>query len=266
MRRLLLAGVLLVSSVPAFAEVNEVYVAQQYGVSFLPFMLMERDKLVEKHAKAAGLGELHVSWAKVAGPSIINDGLVSGSVHFAATAALVKAGLRVWDVDELANALDEAKLFETAFAVHSSLRHPQPPAQDLLHLRAGRSLRNERGPAEARAWFDKVMGPIDDMRGRNLALSGFRDHRPEEVWELIPAPKDGPGPGDTTWMLRAAAVALKGDPAPAEQRDTLKRHYATAPDSPHTRIGRYLVGLASDADAAAIVKNLPASCEVPTAH
>ena len=69
MSRLLLAGVLVTFAFPVSAEVNEVQVAQQYGVSFLPLMLMERDKLVEKHAKAAGLPELRVNWAKVAGPS-----------------------------------------------------------------------------------------------------------------------------------------------------------------------------------------------------
>src|SRR2546430_16316090 len=95
MSRLLLAGVLVTFAFPVSAEVGEIYVAQQYGVSFLPLMLMERDKLVEKHAKAAGLGDLHVSWAKVAGPSIINDGLVSGSVHFAATGA--PSLITLWD-------------------------------------------------------------------------------------------------------------------------------------------------------------------------
>jgi len=47
--------VLLLSAVAATAsaEMAEINVAQQYGVSFLPLMLMERDKLVEKHAKAA---------------------------------------------------------------------------------------------------------------------------------------------------------------------------------------------------------------------
>jgi NitT/TauT family transport system substrate-binding protein len=86
---------LALASLPAIAEVSEVHVAQQYGVSFLPLMLMERDKLVEKHAKAAGLGELAVRWTKLAGPSVINDGLVSGSVQFAATGA--PSMITLWD-------------------------------------------------------------------------------------------------------------------------------------------------------------------------
>jgi NitT/TauT family transport system substrate-binding protein len=95
MRPLLLAGALVVSALPALGEVSEVQVAQQYGVSFLPLMLMERDKLVERHAKTAGLAGVRVSWTKVAGPSVINDGLVSGSVHFAATGA--PSLITLWD-------------------------------------------------------------------------------------------------------------------------------------------------------------------------
>ena len=41
-------------------------------------MLMERDGLIEKHAKAAGI-EMKTNWPKVAGPSVINDGLLSGT-------------------------------------------------------------------------------------------------------------------------------------------------------------------------------------------
>ena len=68
------------------AELAEITVAQQFGVAFLPLMLMERDQLIEKHAKAAGV-ELKTNWQKVAGPSVINDGLLSGNVHFGAVGA-----------------------------------------------------------------------------------------------------------------------------------------------------------------------------------
>src|SRR4051794_37812195 len=76
------AAVLLLGSASApRAEVSEITIAQQFGVSFLPLMLMERDGLIEQHAKAAGI-EVKTNWPKVAGPSVINDGLLSGNVHF----------------------------------------------------------------------------------------------------------------------------------------------------------------------------------------
>jgi len=81
-------GLLLASIVaPARAEQSEVTVAQQYGVAFLPLMVMERDKLLEKHARAAGLGEVSATWVKVAGPSVMNDGVVSGAIQFIAVGA-----------------------------------------------------------------------------------------------------------------------------------------------------------------------------------
>jgi NitT/TauT family transport system substrate-binding protein len=82
-------------ALPAAAESNQIAVAQQYGVSFLPLMIMERDKLVEKHAKAAGLGDVQVSWVKVAGPSVMNDGVISGALQFIAVGA--PSLITLWD-------------------------------------------------------------------------------------------------------------------------------------------------------------------------
>ncbi len=92
-----LAGiaVALTLAAPARAEVSEITVAQQYGVSFLPLMVMEHNGLVEKRAKAAGLPALTVNWAKVAGPSVMNDGLLSGTIHFAAQGA--PSLILLWD-------------------------------------------------------------------------------------------------------------------------------------------------------------------------
>ncbi|HEV2976702.1 MAG TPA: ABC transporter substrate-binding protein [Casimicrobiaceae bacterium] len=94
-KRCLLLLSLAVVAMPASAELGEINVAQQYGVSFLPLMLMERDKLVEKHAKAEGLGEIKVSWVKVAGPSVMNDGVISGALQFIAVGA--PSLITLWD-------------------------------------------------------------------------------------------------------------------------------------------------------------------------
>jgi NitT/TauT family transport system substrate-binding protein len=80
---------------PARAEVDEITIAQQYGVSFLPLMIMHDQKLVEKHAKAAGLPDLKVNWSKLAGPSAMNDGLISNSLQFAAQGA--PSLITLWD-------------------------------------------------------------------------------------------------------------------------------------------------------------------------
>ena len=92
MKRLM---ILLLIASPVRAEMREVTVAEQYGVSILPLMVMERQGLAEKHARAAGLAELKVSWVQVAGPSVMNDGLVSGAVQFAAQGA--PSLITLWD-------------------------------------------------------------------------------------------------------------------------------------------------------------------------
>jgi len=67
----------------AFAEVLEIRAAQQFGTSYLALMIMQDSKLIEKHAKAAGLGDIKVTWAKLGGPGAMNDALLSGGLDFA---------------------------------------------------------------------------------------------------------------------------------------------------------------------------------------
>jgi len=66
----------------AYAELAEINVAQQYGIGYLSLMVMEEQKLIEKHAKAAGV-DVKVNWAKFAGGNVMNDALLSGSLQFA---------------------------------------------------------------------------------------------------------------------------------------------------------------------------------------
>jgi NitT/TauT family transport system substrate-binding protein len=65
------------------AEVSEVVLAQQFGAVYLPAMVMEHEKLVERHLAAAGMGDVKVTWAKLGGPAAINDATIAGSLHFA---------------------------------------------------------------------------------------------------------------------------------------------------------------------------------------
>lgn len=91
----LLLPLLLGIAAPARAEVTEVNVAEQYGVAMLPLMVMQHDHLAEKHAAVAGLPPLTVNYGNVAGPSVMNDGLVSGALQFAAQGA--PSMITLWD-------------------------------------------------------------------------------------------------------------------------------------------------------------------------
>jgi NitT/TauT family transport system substrate-binding protein len=73
-------AVLLVSGL--HAEASEVRIAKQYGLSYLPLMVLEDQKLIEKHADAAGLGTVKVTWATLSSGSAMNEALLSGSIDF----------------------------------------------------------------------------------------------------------------------------------------------------------------------------------------
>jgi NitT/TauT family transport system substrate-binding protein len=80
----LLAGVLVFTgAAPLRAETRELRVAIQDGLAYLPFIIMDNEKLVEKHAKASGVPELKVTWQRLANSVIMNDGLLSGNLDIA---------------------------------------------------------------------------------------------------------------------------------------------------------------------------------------
>src|SRR4051794_9279972 len=93
----LVAGALLVGATwaPAQAEVKTVRIAQQPGLTYLPLIIMQHDKLVEKNAEAAGLGKVTVEWSNFAGGNVMNDALLSGNLDFAATG--LPSFLILWD-------------------------------------------------------------------------------------------------------------------------------------------------------------------------
>jgi len=64
----------------AAAEAPEVRFARQFSMGYLQFNVMEHHKLLEKHAKVAGLPEVKVVWATFNSPAAMNDALLSGSV------------------------------------------------------------------------------------------------------------------------------------------------------------------------------------------
>jgi len=68
----------------AHAEADEIRIARQYGIGYLPLAVMEHDKLIEKHASAAGIKDLKVTWSSFAGANVMNDALLSNSLDFAA--------------------------------------------------------------------------------------------------------------------------------------------------------------------------------------
>src|SRR5207247_3571868 len=80
-----LGAVMLAALVrPTVAEVNEIKIGKQYGLPYIQFVIMEDGRLIEKHARLQGLGDIKVDWATLGGPAQLNDGIISGAIDVAA--------------------------------------------------------------------------------------------------------------------------------------------------------------------------------------
>ena len=79
----------------ARAEAPALRIGVQYGTSMLAVMLMEHGKLVEQRARAAGLGEVAVSYRNISGPVAMSDGVLSGALDIGINGA--PSVLLLWD-------------------------------------------------------------------------------------------------------------------------------------------------------------------------
>ena len=95
----LCAGLSLGAASAAHAEVSKIAVAREYGISYLPLMIMQDQNLIEKQAAARGIKDLKVQWVKFAGGNVMNEALLSGSLQFASggVAPMVIAWARTRD-------------------------------------------------------------------------------------------------------------------------------------------------------------------------
>jgi NitT/TauT family transport system substrate-binding protein len=91
-----LAAVLVVAAVDrAPAEPAELRISRGYGIHYLPLYIMERFKLVEKHAAAAGLSNVKVTYVTLDGGNVINDAMLAGALDIASLG--VPGFLTLWD-------------------------------------------------------------------------------------------------------------------------------------------------------------------------
>lgn len=68
-------------------EVSEIKITRQFGLAFVPLMVMEHEKLIEKHAQKLGLPGLKAVFPQLQSTQGINDALLAGQVDFAPNGA-----------------------------------------------------------------------------------------------------------------------------------------------------------------------------------
>src|SRR6476660_3798466 len=84
--RLFVLAVATVASclpVAAGAETSVVRISYGFGILYLPLMVMDRERLLEKNAKAAGVPDVKIEWKTVDGGNVINDAMLAGALDIA---------------------------------------------------------------------------------------------------------------------------------------------------------------------------------------
>ncbi len=69
----------------ARAETRELHVAIQPGLTYLPFVLLRHDSMIEHEAVKAGLPAPKLTWVVVAGGDVMNNGILAGDIDIACT-------------------------------------------------------------------------------------------------------------------------------------------------------------------------------------
>src|SRR5471032_1687823 len=83
------------TSFSAFAEVTEVHMSKQFGLPYLPMIVIEVQQLIERNAKAAGLGDVTTSWTQRVGLAADMDALLAGQADFIGPGATTLA--TIWE-------------------------------------------------------------------------------------------------------------------------------------------------------------------------
>jgi NitT/TauT family transport system substrate-binding protein len=88
--RIALAAAIIGTAIPAIltadasaAEVQEIRIAQQFGIPFLPLTVVKERGLLEKHAATLGLPKPTVKWAQFANGTVMNESLISNNLDIA---------------------------------------------------------------------------------------------------------------------------------------------------------------------------------------
>ncbi len=91
----LMAFAITATGVARAETTKNVRFALQWGLAWMPYVVMKREKIIERRAKEAGLGDVTAEYREFAGGNIMNDALLAGQIEFATTG--ITNFLVLWD-------------------------------------------------------------------------------------------------------------------------------------------------------------------------
>jgi NitT/TauT family transport system substrate-binding protein len=75
-------------------EVTEIRIAEQFGLGYLPLMLVQQFGLIEQYAREASLGDVHITWIRYPSGKAMNSALQLGMLDIGSGG--VPPLLRIW--------------------------------------------------------------------------------------------------------------------------------------------------------------------------
>jgi len=114
-------------------EVSSITLISQHGLPYLPLMLMEEHRLVEKHAEKLGVTGLKTDYRTLGGTQSLVDALIGGQMHFGITGVPGLATL--WD--KTAGTPNEVRALCAAQAMPFILVTNRPEVKSIKDFREG---------------------------------------------------------------------------------------------------------------------------------
>ena len=121
----------------AFAqEVSSITLIKQHGLPYLPLMLMEEHRLVEKHAARLGAASIKTDYRTLGGTQSLVDALIAGQMNFGITGVPGLATL--WD--KTAGTPNEVRALCAAQAMPFILVTNRPEIKSIRDFKEGHKI------------------------------------------------------------------------------------------------------------------------------
>jgi len=183
----------------------------------------------------------------------------------AAFSALRDVGIHPRMLVEMAKPVAQNGQHELAFKMVSPLGATGTLAGIMLLTEAYDYLKAWQGKEKALEWLRTAVPPdmplaLDAVAMAAGGVAGTGEKRYELLWAFIPLKPQHFG-ADFIWLLRAAVAARLGlstDP----HRDELLKYFGRPAVGPYHQIGRYLLGMISEAEVLSLATDGKKRCEV----
>jgi tetratricopeptide (TPR) repeat protein len=170
---------------------------------------------------------------------------------------LQKAGIDNWHLGALAARFAWCDRCAVALKINALIKERNPMARMENLFSTYSVLRQWKGKAEARQWLlKKITGREKDLAGMIIMKSGEFDL----MKDFVSPGNSPPQQREFNWLMRLVGW-LGSEKRPASSAAEFERHYRTETNDYYFAIGRYLLGMKSEAELLEMVSTAKQRCE-----